>query len=123
MTDQATPTLDIDDTVKAVKTGFETMLVRVLVGEGVIKCPILANPFFNKILYEVAEWAVDKILTKGEVLAFFLNNKVINIDKGSDYVDAVNKVEALPDDVDDKTWEAAEREASDAFRNLYGLAR
>lgn len=119
----ATETLDIDDTVKAVETGFRTFLVRLLVTQGAIKCPLLANPWFNKIIYDLADWAVGKILKEGGVLAFFLNNKVINIDKRDDYVEAVNKVEALPDDVDDHTWEAAEREASEAFRNLYGLAR
>lgn len=117
----ATETLNIDDTVKSIKTGMETFLVHVLVGESVIKCPFLANPYFNKLLYELAEWGVNKILTKGEMLAFVLNNKVISLDKRDDYVEAVNKVESLPDDVDDQTWEEAEIEAANAFRNLVGL--
>lgn len=118
----ATQTLNIDDTVKAVKTGMQTFLVSVLVGEGVIKCPFLANPFFNHILYDLADWAVGKLLTKGEMLAFVLNNKVIALDKRDDYVEAVTKVDNLPDDVDDGTWARAEADASKQFKNLVGLA-
>lgn len=119
----STETLNIDDTVKAVETGFQTFLVRVLVGQGMIKCPFLANPFLNRVAYDLANWAVGKVLHEGGMLLFFLNNRVISIDKQEDYLEAVNKVNALPDDVDDATWEDAEREASLQFKNLMVLSR
>ena len=118
----ATETLDIDDTVKALGTGMKTFLVQVLVGQGVIKCPMLANPFLNHIAYDLAGWAVDVVMGKGGMLAFVVNNKIINLDKRDDFVEAVTKIDQLPDDVDDHTWEQAEREASLAFKNLVGLA-
>lgn len=115
-----TETIDIESVVSKVKTGFVTFLTRLIVTEAITLLPWLG--FFEKILYETVEWAVNLAATKGGLVAFMINTKVIAIDKGTDYVRAIEVVEQLPDDVDNETWEKAEREAAHQFKNLFNLA-
>lgn len=111
-------TIDVEEFAKTVKETFVTYFTNLAFTELVAIAPWVATPFISYLV----KWGIEKVVTllatQGGLVAFMINTKVFTIDQAKDYVGAVERLHAAPDDISDEEWSILEDDANHAFKNL-----
>lgn len=121
-------TVDVDDLFSQFSEDLLKLETAAAVSSAVAALPWLAAPNpFSKIALEIIEKSARELLEYlnkqfGWIL-FRFNTTVFTTDQGKDYIATIEKRLALPDDVSDEIWDAAEEEANHALKNLVNLRR
>jgi hypothetical protein len=115
-------TIDITNFVEWMRATFVLSTVTGLLADLVtvpgIGPTIAAIPIFNAVAKKIIEWAVTKVANRAEMTAFFMNTAIRKAWQAGDYTEAVKRKNALPEDVDDETWEKAELLEIQTFSNF-----
>lgn len=114
--------IDVEDLANMIKQSFVAYTSDVLYAELLSIAPWVATPVVSFIVKKAIAWAVNILATKAGYVAFIINSRVLTMSQAKDYMDALNKIRSLPDDVPDADWEKAENDANHAFRNLIRFA-
>jgi hypothetical protein len=110
-------TIDIEDFAQKVKSSIVNYILA-----GVIAMPpfskLVAIPILGRIIKTFIEIAAEIVAGKLGFAAFVINTGIFTRDQARDYVEALRRIDNLPEGVSDDEWEKHENEANHAFTNL-----
>lgn len=117
-------TVDITNVVESLRTAFVDWATT-YVFELVVAVPALtwvALPVISSVAKAIIGGVIN-FLTQSEVMAaFFINSALKNAGQAQDFVDAVNKKQALPPTATDQEYKDAEQAQMLAFHNFVMLS-
>lgn len=121
-------TVDVEDLFSAFSEDLLKVETAAAVSSAVAAMPWLAlpNPFSQvalKIIEEISEETLRYFNKQFGWIAFRFNTTVFTTDQAKDWIATVDKRRALPNDVSDEEWYAAELEANHAMFNLVNYKR
>lgn len=115
--------IDITDLVEKTRSTFVDWGVLVIFGEEV-QIPGLewvALPIIKDVDQEIIRLVLDAISKQAVMQGFFFNTALRKASQAGDFVDSVNAINALPDNVSDEDYDKLEKVRMDNFRNFVTL--
>lgn len=109
--------VDIEDFAQAVKSSLLKYLLQAVMALPDVKA-IRAIPVVGVLFEKLVEWIINLLLGKVGLAAFIINTKVFTQAQAEEYIKAIGKLKALPDNVSDEEWAKHEEIANEAFKNL-----
>jgi hypothetical protein len=121
---QPTGTIDITDTVEAMRQTWVSWAVAFLFAEEVAIPGMewVALPIVADIDKEMLKLILDAISKQGVMLAFFTNTAIRKASQAADYVAMVGAKKALGPNVSDEVYKDAEKKELLAFRNFVAVS-